>query len=554
MAAANLPQDILYAVFKALADLDPVGSASPYGWIRQTTHVCRAWRTAALEQAELWAEIVCAFESPSVTDLLLERARTAPLVFQTTLASQYGTLTQHQLNLAVQNIEIVRVLAHSAAYPPLSAVFDGRTLPRLEDLSVAQIQPESTPSLPILHTLSLHFCCFPVRAPQLRFLSLQLGEPRIGRAALTMLGILSQAPLLEELYIADMPHTSRAELAPHPEVHLEHLQVLHISSAFFDDAFWRKLVLPEKLDVDLNVYNEYHEPYERDVDPSEIFAAASRQLSVEGLDSLSIVEDRRREDGDGVHLIVKLWSSSSDLSQSAPAFHLDAKVRLYAEDDPDLERDLEALLVHLNSERISHIDIGGLPNFYEEVPMRRILAPLSGVQAAILNYDAEHLELLLPRIDEEGDGEEAGAGGIFPALRHLTIVDFPYTEKDPGRMARDWAPILSLLQTRHQSECSIRTFTLNRRDTGYADPQAGYTAWSKIEQRYAPWIERARAYTEVVIKSSGAAGDDDNDEETEYDWHIAGPAYRPVPAPDVGLGPHLSLEDSDSDSEWVEDE
>ncbi|KZV68139.1 hypothetical protein PENSPDRAFT_754353 [Peniophora sp. CONT] len=559
MSPPKLPLDVLYEVFKTLAALDPISPSSPYGWIRQSTHVCKSWRSAALGQTELWAGIVCAFKSTSVTNLLIERAGSAPLVFQGIEPPRSSFLTEHQLDLALRHIDNIRTLVHPAAHEPLSMIFDGRTLPHLEVMHVSQIQPSSVPVLPSLRTLSLRFCCFPIHAPQLRYLSLKFVGLEIPRAATPVLDILAQATLLEELRLSDLPRAIASEVATYPTVTLANLRLARISSKFFDSTFWQKLLLPVNLDLGINVYNA-EEPQQQNIDVSNIFATVSRQLASEDFDSLRVVEDRERDTPyDGVHLIVKLWSSRASISPTA--FYLDARVYIYTEDELDIERELQSLIPYLNVEHVGHVDLSGLTEmaFVDDIAMRRALAPLVYVESAVIHY-GEQLELLLPQgfwHDKDVSGD-----GIFPNLQELTVADFlcgcnckKLDHGDPP--AKAWPLLLDILQKRQQSAHPIRTLAINRIVESHSAPQADSLGWIEADEAHMPWVERAREYTEAVVsklstRGVGASLEEYETAEREFDWHIAGPKYqyfrKQVPARSDGRrGQIISNEDWESD-------
>ncbi|KZV76456.1 hypothetical protein PENSPDRAFT_646224 [Peniophora sp. CONT] len=82
---ARLPDDIVYELYRASAQVDPPRAAgffddtlpaSTLGWIT-LTHVCRRWRQLGIDLATLWAQIICAFP-PSITTIL-QRSKIADL-------------------------------------------------------------------------------------------------------------------------------------------------------------------------------------------------------------------------------------------------------------------------------------------------------------------------------------------------------------------------------------------------------------------------------------------------------------------------------------------
>ncbi|KAJ3517652.1 hypothetical protein NMY22_g13917 [Coprinellus aureogranulatus] len=73
----HLPPEILANIFLAYSSSCLTGPEQPrYPWIR-VTHVCRHWRTVALDCSSMWSTIVSA--RPDLVDVLLQRSRGTPL-------------------------------------------------------------------------------------------------------------------------------------------------------------------------------------------------------------------------------------------------------------------------------------------------------------------------------------------------------------------------------------------------------------------------------------------------------------------------------------------
>jgi hypothetical protein len=72
---SRLPDSLLTDIFILVRDIEYSSSSSPP--CLRISHVCRAWRDAAVQCALLWTNIL--FRPPEWTALMLHRARTAPL-------------------------------------------------------------------------------------------------------------------------------------------------------------------------------------------------------------------------------------------------------------------------------------------------------------------------------------------------------------------------------------------------------------------------------------------------------------------------------------------
>ncbi|KAH9057099.1 hypothetical protein EDB83DRAFT_2203306, partial [Lactarius deliciosus] len=74
---SRLPDCLLTDIFILVRDQHPNSSSPP---CLRVSHVCRAWRNAAVHCSLLWTNIL--FHPPEWTALMLHRARTAPLTVQ----------------------------------------------------------------------------------------------------------------------------------------------------------------------------------------------------------------------------------------------------------------------------------------------------------------------------------------------------------------------------------------------------------------------------------------------------------------------------------------
>ncbi len=119
---SRLPDCLLTDIFILVRDLEYARSSSPP--CLRVSHVCRAWRNAAVHCSLLWTNIL--FRPPEWTALMLHRARTAPLTVEVTIF--YRDITNdaflNSLRLALSHIRHIRYLSISLS----------DTLPHLDDL------------------------------------------------------------------------------------------------------------------------------------------------------------------------------------------------------------------------------------------------------------------------------------------------------------------------------------------------------------------------------------------------------------------------------------
>ncbi|KAI0041718.1 hypothetical protein FA95DRAFT_656721 [Auriscalpium vulgare] len=76
--AARLPHELFAHIFSMLSAMEPPTSTT-IGWIRSATHVCRAWRAAALAHQLLWGVLTLYHPSERWTQMMLVRAAHGPL-------------------------------------------------------------------------------------------------------------------------------------------------------------------------------------------------------------------------------------------------------------------------------------------------------------------------------------------------------------------------------------------------------------------------------------------------------------------------------------------
>ncbi|KAH9029095.1 hypothetical protein EDB85DRAFT_1867459 [Lactarius pseudohatsudake] len=106
---SRLPDSLLTDIFILVRDIELPDSFSPP--CLHVSHVCRAWRNAAVHCSLLWTNIL--FRPPEWTALMLHRARTAPLTVQVAISSRdmaNGAFLD-SLRLAFSHIRHIRYLS-----------------------------------------------------------------------------------------------------------------------------------------------------------------------------------------------------------------------------------------------------------------------------------------------------------------------------------------------------------------------------------------------------------------------------------------------------------
>lgn len=193
---SRLPDCLLTDVFILVRDLEFSSSSSPP--CLRVSHVCRAWRNAAVHCSLLWTEIL--FRPPEWTALLLHRARTAPLTVKVTISSRDigNEAFFNSLRLALSHIRHIRHLSIrlAGAFNPL------------DDL----LSPLKSDSADILE--ELHLLCPPGRS--VHFFPPFKIAPKLRRSELnrchTDWKLFFSIGDLTSLVITDIPVSSRPSM------------------------------------------------------------------------------------------------------------------------------------------------------------------------------------------------------------------------------------------------------------------------------------------------------------------------------------------------------
>src|SRR6266702_4629562 len=106
---SRLPDCLLTDIFILVRDLEYASPSSPP--CLRISHVCRAWRNAAVHCSLLWTNIL--FRPPEWTALMLHRARTAPLTVNVSISSRdiANDAFLNSLRLALSHIRHIRYLS-----------------------------------------------------------------------------------------------------------------------------------------------------------------------------------------------------------------------------------------------------------------------------------------------------------------------------------------------------------------------------------------------------------------------------------------------------------
>src|SRR5580693_1636321 len=104
---SRLPDCLLTDIFIIVRDLEFTRSPP----CLRVSHVCRAWRNAAVHCSLLWTTIL--FRPPEWTALMLHRARTAPLTVKVSIHSRdkENEAFFNSLRLALSHIHQIRYLS-----------------------------------------------------------------------------------------------------------------------------------------------------------------------------------------------------------------------------------------------------------------------------------------------------------------------------------------------------------------------------------------------------------------------------------------------------------
>ncbi|KDQ51861.1 hypothetical protein JAAARDRAFT_210836 [Jaapia argillacea MUCL 33604] len=229
-----------------------------YLWVK-VTHVCRRWRTVALDCTSLWSYIPLNIPGSWISEMLV-RSRELSLSVD---ASREGT-RDYDFNTVFGHLHRLRSFkASNLIWQSSPTLLEKRKMPCLEELSVffpSRHYTVSYPQLrglkvPLLRTLSLENCLVPGNSSVLKSHNLaQLTINPTGRyfKYTQFLDIVQHTPQLQHLaFSQNLDGTSIMDLPSHQRVvKLPQLAALHIKSGGdFCAAVLNQLAFPKSASI-----------------------------------------------------------------------------------------------------------------------------------------------------------------------------------------------------------------------------------------------------------------------------------------------------------------
>lgn len=261
---------LIYSEDNGLGDFSPEGYYDSLCWL-QITHVCKLWRTVALNLTSLWSPLN--FINPQISAMMLEQSKEAPLIVRFDgLGESIRALPQLADALSLSDrLRLVgmfndeRTLLH---YPTLLSAL-GKSAPNLETLilsSTSALELDSpevftlggAPSLKTLKLMSFNFewSNIPL-GPALTSLYLDPHTPMTWPKWDAFLLSLSQMPLLETVELHHVLPREEAPLdasdttlaLPVTLSRLKHLAIEDTTHGLCD--FFRVITMPQAATLDV---------------------------------------------------------------------------------------------------------------------------------------------------------------------------------------------------------------------------------------------------------------------------------------------------------------
>ncbi|VDC04775.1 unnamed protein product [Peniophora sp. CBMAI 1063] len=247
----QLPDDILYELFKALEGIDPAQSPSTHaytiasarrgsepaslGWIT-LTHVCRRLRNIGINCVPtLWGRVLCVFPSEHAWKTAFERSKSAPLVLDLD-DDRIRAVAPHPLPTTILSRALSIIDTIYGNTPIERKWWIDATLPHVVSLELSYeltsyvdyvrewrriVILDGRISAPSLAWFRADGCFIPFNAPALRYL-----EIRHTVVWTMLLDSLRSCPLLEQLHLNDACEPTTLALDAPSQVALPRLEFI----------------------------------------------------------------------------------------------------------------------------------------------------------------------------------------------------------------------------------------------------------------------------------------------------------------------------------------
>ncbi|KAG6810431.1 hypothetical protein H0H92_011873 [Tricholoma furcatifolium] len=431
----RIPPEVLACIFRHVVT-NFLGSRVRRGsvhWIKMISHVCSHWREVALSSPSLWSTIDIDF-SPALAQEMLLRSKKVLLSVKNTSPGSKDAYPVLQQTLASHFSRIQNLTVHLTkrgrykGFLQLLGQCDFTKMERLEihsiDLTtdVDNAQPQTVPDRIITQSVSLRYLI--LNGYGINWLLSPAFGQSLKAFSVTSISVaqtlrfLSHIPLLETLSItlADNHH----EISPShgaEQAHMKYLKDIKVSCESLSPvtSFFEHFTFPKENNVTVNI--------------KFIIEALGEQLSmivqtlIRKMDDVTdgsiskLVVDR---------LVVKGWKSRQKLSADwqllePPVIELAIDLVGYDPEFDDLPNDshcyAQVTSAVLRASRLDCLTCLQV-EYCDDWPL---LGNLPHIQDLTVYSNEEDVITTLSRMD---DKRSKGPHSAFPALTHLTIIDW----------------------------------------------------------------------------------------------------------------------------------
>lgn len=342
------------------------------------THVCRSWRSALVSAPHLWTRIPC--NNTYQTSAYLGRSRSVPI---DVVAKKVDSvpLSDAALNLIVPHLRRVKSMRIFFGGQPLPAFFKFcRPAPLLQELIISgslkhcNLPPgflgSSFPSLRTLVWRDDSYSEMPLIP--LGLLIFAYFGPGASSSLRDLLGIISSAPLLDQLQITNMDGDIIPDPSPAHEIHLGSLRNLNLVSGSALSRVLPQLKVPQLRTLNLLLPAGVGASTIADLLPSDSYPLLTEVTSM----NFRIMEsDSMMElSGGGVEVsVTKRTRMDSFFSTTSFPFAQITRLRLYATAEPIVEMIDEFT-------NLKHLD---LSLCYEDAEVFSALSPSPGPGSSV---------------------------------------------------------------------------------------------------------------------------------------------------------------------------